>query len=91
MVDTSLRKGVLSTFWLKSLVERAEKHFTDVTARGTLVDHWKQDGWNDGTTTLFGVWNCDGTYYLCAFPDYDTPTKHVVQPRIEHVGWHADA
>ena len=83
---SEFRKGSLSPFWLDSLSKQMEGHFPDIIGHGQLVDHWKVDGWNDGTTTLCGVYFREA-YVRCAFPDYGKPTSEVVLPRFEHTGW----
>ena len=83
---TDFRKGSLSPFWLNALSNRMEQHFPDIIGDGELVDHWKVDGWNDGTTTLYGVYFHE-IYVRCAFPDYGEPRCEGVTPRFEHTGW----
>ena len=86
--EIGLSKGTLNNFWLDSLSNHMEKHYPDVIGYMVLVDHWKIDGWNDGTTTLYGVYESDnGGYFLCSFPDYGEPQKKTVTPQYEHVGW----
>jgi hypothetical protein len=80
-------KKTLKPFWQDSLNAMMEKTFFDVIGDGILVQSWKQDGWNDGTTTLFGVYLCGAQYVMCVFPDYEKPRSSIVKPRFEHVGW----
>lgn len=82
-----LRKGNLSDWWLDQLSKNMEKHFPEVIGMGTLVDHWKIDGWNDGTTTLIGVYKSGNAYYQCLFPDYGEPSRKEVRPVFKHTGW----
>lgn len=84
---SDLRKGSLSDWWLVRLSEKMEKHYPDIIGYGTLVDHWKIDGWNDGTVTLFGVYEHEGKFKRCSFPDYGEPGVADVFPRVEHTGW----
>ena len=83
-----LRKPSLNDWWQDVLNERMGTHYPDVIGFGVLVDSWKRDGWNDGTTTLFGVYrDNEGVYRECRFPDYGEATSRIVQPRFEHTGW----
>lgn len=83
-----LRKPSLSDWWQNRLNEKMEAHYPDVIGYCDLVDSWKQDGWNDGTTTLIGVYrDNEGVYRECRFPDYGETTSQIVHPRFEHVGW----
>ena len=82
-----LRGGSLSNWWLDKLSDLMEEVYPDIIGHGELIDHWKRDGWNDGTTTLFGVYRVDGVYRRCSFPDYGEPASETVQPLIEHTGW----
>jgi hypothetical protein len=84
---TKMRLASLSEFWLDELSESMEKHYPQIVGEGKLVDHWKIDGYNCGTTTLFGVYSIGTTYYQCTFPDYRAPTKKEVTPKFEHTGW----
>lgn len=89
----SLKKPSLSGWWLDRLSERMEKHYPDVIGHGVLVDAWKVDGWNDGTSTLYGVYkigDSDAGYIQCVFADYSDPVKRQVKPKFEHTGWRAE-
>lgn len=81
-----LIKEPLSTFWQDQLSNKMEEHFPDIIGHGELVDHWKVDSWNDGTTTLCGVYFRE-VYVRCTFPYYGEPSSEVVTPRFEHTGW----
>ena len=87
MNDHRIKEIRLSPFWQEALNNRMAKSFPDVIGEGVLVQSWKQDGWNDGTATLFGVYLYRGAYIMCAFPDYEEPRSHAVAPRFEHTGW----
>ena len=82
-----LKSGTLSDWWLDKLSEKMEVAYPDIIGHGRIVDHWKVDGWNDGTTTLTGVYKLDGEFWVCCFPDYGSPSKHTVKPRYAHTGW----
>lgn len=82
-----LRKRGLSNYWQDQLNKRMEKHFPEIIEGFSLVDAWKADGWNDGTTTLFGVYQFGVSYRLFSFPDYGEPASEAVTPKIEHTGW----
>ena len=84
---TKLKDGKLSVWWRNKLSALMEKHYPDVIGSGALTDHWKRDGWNDGTTTLHGVYLVDDVYHLCVFPDYQDHFRKVVTPKFEHTGW----
>ena len=85
--DIPLKSGTLSAWWLDRLSELVEINFPDVIGCGELTDHWKVDGWNDGTTTLFGVYKVGEFYWMCKFPDYAEGESVLVNPKFEHTGW----
>jgi len=85
--ENELRKGSLSSWWIDQLSTQMEKLYPDIIGHYYLVDHWKRDGWNDGTTTLFGVYEKDGQFVQVSFPDYGDATKDDVTPKFEHTGW----
>ena len=87
MADPRIQDRRLDPFWQDSLNAMMEKTFPDVVGDGILVQSWKQDGWNDGTTTLFGVYMYRDLYTMCVFPDYREPYSRTVKPRFEHTGW----
>lgn len=89
MVD--LRKPKLNNWWLDRLCRNMETHYPDIIGTYSLIDHWKQDGCNDGTTTLFGVYQFGTKYRMCKFPDYGEPSMTTVQPKFEHTGWEKPA
>lgn len=82
-----LRKSVLSEWWQDKLNRAMERHYPEIIGNWSLVDAWKVDGYNDGTTTLFGVYQIGVNYRLCAFPDCGDPRTHPVRPKFEHTGW----
>ena len=85
-----LRKPALNARGQERLNQKMEAHYPDVIGLCELADSWKLDGWNDGTTTLFGVYrDNEGVYRECRFPDYGEATSRVVRPRFEHVSWAA--
>jgi len=83
----ALNTDKLDPFWGDMLSDRMERTFPDVIGHGELVRSWKQDGWNDGTSTIYGVYLVDGVYNLCTFPDYQKPSCIKVVPHFEHAGW----
>ena len=84
---TDLRKPTLSRWWQDRLNNAMEDNFPEVIGCWSLVDAWKTDGWNDGTTTLFGVYQYGENFRMCSFPDYGKPTTEPVFPVFEHTGW----
>ena len=86
--ETSLRAGRLNTFWQDRLRSEFGKHFPLVSQFSKLIDHWKIDGFNDGTTTIYGVYDIgDKEYWMLTVPDYAEISWAPVVPRIKHVGW----
>ena len=81
-----IRKSGLSDWWLDNLSDRMHEHFPDIIGTGDLIDCWKRDGWNDGITTLFGVYKVD-SFFQCSFPDYAEPECVTVNPIFKHTGW----
>lgn len=77
----------LTQFWQDALNSQMEKHFPNIIATETLVSAWKVDGWNDGTSTLHGVYQFGVRYTMCVFADYEEPKKKRVTPIFEHTGW----
>ena len=82
-----LRKPELSPWWQEKLNAAMEKNFPEIIGHWSLVDAWKEDGWNDGTTTLFGVYQSGVKFRQCRFPDYGEPTTEAVRPAFRHIGW----
>ena len=82
-----LRKPSLSPSWQDALNRKMEKHYPRVIENWSLVDAWKQDGWNDGTTTIFGVYQSGVKYRMCVFPPYGRPSSTPANPIFEHTGW----
>lgn len=82
-----LRDRRLNNWWQDKLNAEMEKHFPDIIAHCTLVESYKVDGWNDGTTTLYGVYQLGVKYTRCVFPDYGEPKAKTVTPVFAHVGW----
>jgi hypothetical protein len=82
-----LRKFKMTPFWQNALNDRMEEHYPDIIGSQHLVDAWKRDGWNDGTATLYGVYQQGDQYTICIFADYSEPEKKKVTPKIEHTGW----
>lgn len=82
-----LRKPSLSDWWQDRLNEAMEKHYPEIIGYWSLVDAWKVDGYNDGTTTLYGVYQRGVNYRLCTFPDYGESKTYPVHPKFEHTGW----
>lgn len=85
---TDLRKSRLDAWWQDKLNSAMEKHYPKIIEAYSLVDAWKRDGWNDGTTTLFGVYQFGTQYRMCSFPDYGEPENVPAQPKFEHTGWY---
>ena len=85
---TDLREPSLSPWWQDKLNDLMEQHFPEIIGHWSLVDAWKVDGWNDGTATLFGVYQSGVKFRLCKFPDYADPTTEPARPILEHTGWH---
>jgi hypothetical protein len=83
----SLKQVKLDDWWQDRLDESMKKHFEDIIGEWQLISSWKVDGWNDGTSTLHGVYEKGGIFKLCAFPDYLAPTCELVQPVFAHVAW----
>ena len=83
----SLERKVLSSFWQDSLNRKMEKNYSDIIGSWCLVSSWKVDGWNDGTTTLHGVYKSGDVFVMYSFPDYGEPSKSHVKPVFEHTGW----
>lgn len=86
-MDIPLKKGTLSDWWLNQLNSLMDKHYPDIKTACQLVDYWKQSGWNDGTVTLYAVYELGGVYVQVSFPDYGPPCKNIVKPMFEHTGW----
>ena len=82
-----LSEPSLSDWWQDALDKKVEHFYPEVIGNNFLVDSWKTDGWNDGTTTLYGVYQCGGKYLMCSFPDYMSPSCTEVEPKFEHTGW----
>lgn len=88
---SDLRKPSLDPWWQNKLNGLMEKHFPEIIGHWTLADAWKVDGWdgwNDGTTILFGVYQSGVKFRMCQFPDHKEPTTKPVHPVFEHTGWH---
>jgi hypothetical protein len=85
---TEIKKTVLDNWWQDKLNNLMEKHYPKIIGHYCLVSSWKRDGWNDGTTTLFGVYQSGTKYRRCSFPDYGVPSSAPVYPTFEHTGWH---
>ena len=83
-----IKKPRLDDWWQDKLNNMMEEHYPEVIGESVLVASWKRDGWNDGTTALFGVYQLGSLYRRCCFPDYGEPENVPVQPTIEHTGWH---
>jgi len=82
-----LRRPALSLWWQDRLNDAMEKHFPGIIGHWSLVDAWKVDGWNDGTTTLCGVYQSGVKFRMCRIPDHGEPTTDPVRPVFEHTGW----
>ena len=86
--QVKLKDRAFDQFWKSQLDVRMEENFPDVIGYCGLVDCWKVDGWNDGTTTIYAVYKSDGGIFVqCEFADYNEPEKTKVEPVIEHTGW----
>jgi hypothetical protein len=81
-----LRSGSLDKFFLDMLMRNVAETYPHLL-KLALVDHYKIDGWNDGTATLFGVFGGNGEFWRVQFPDYREPTIGKVSPEFAHVGW----
>lgn len=86
-VTLSLKQHKLDGWWQDRLNKNMEKHFPDIIGDWNLVSSWKIDGWNDGTSTLQGVYERNKTFKMCSFPDYLQPTCELVRPVFAHVAW----
>ena len=70
---------VLSEFWAKALIDGTRKAFPDVFDTAPLIESWKVDGYNDGTATLFGIFQTGpDTYERVTLPDYQPATRETV-------------
>tara|TARA_R110002167_G_scaffold145911_1_gene337101 strand:- start:206 stop:475 length:270 start_codon:yes stop_codon:yes gene_type:complete len=88
MEDIGLRGITLDDWWQDQLNKEMERHYPETIGQGRLVESYKIDGWNDGTSTLYGVYEFGGAFYVqCIFADYAEPKHRIVNPVFEHVGW----
>ena len=87
MNGDKLRKLDLGGWWQDKLNNAMEQHYPATIGQGKLVDSYKVDGFNDGTSTLYGVYEFGGAYVQCIFADYAEPKRRIVNPVIKHVGW----
>jgi len=85
---SDVRKPSLDAWWQDRLNSAMEDHYPNLIGKYNLVDAWKCDGWNDGTTTLFGVYQFGTQYRMCSFPDYGEPENVPALPKFEHTGWY---
>ena len=78
----------LTEFWLDQATRIARKKVPGFDAM-TVVESWKMDGWNDGTTTLFLVCkDHDGTHKRIKIEDYQpVVVETVIAKETVTISW----